>query len=710
MVVMASLVETMGSQTQILYLSFSPNIATTTMNSSGQSPPAGYFSTFSILDPNRPNPEGFGKPQKRNRRVYVCIPCHRRKLKCDKGQPCSRCIQADAADECVYQKFPFGKKDSSTEPGETSRPQSSVGNPSPCVSPTPSENEVKPPRLHGVTHWTTIASESREAWPYITGSHPQWEPRYQHIQSLRYLVASLPSPNFPFGSTCECTQSRVQVLNGLPGRQVVDALVRSYFDTFEPIYRMFHPQQFNQELEIFWLDSNQCSEEWLSQFFMVIALGCHSAPIQILSGTGHRPDDWCDRFLSNAQFFFSRSSTSSNPTITTVRTLCLVIIAQLLEATKGTEPSRLSMLMGYLIQLGVSLHLHRTTSLVPDLNPLEAEIRRRLWVTVQFLDLDVAIRTGTSPIQPDSDIEPPLNISNTDVYLTEHGWLIEFDQPPFTASDTRPITNSTFQLKLASILPPLNKIIKIVNSPAKPPPKYETSQAWTELLLRKLSSFENIFPIHSPQLDTLKTIIYRALLSLPHLKTSQTKTFALSLLDIQSRLRLLGTPSPQNFLLHHGGGGPPATNCLLSLRRDDFGAAILYLCCSSSFASSSSSSSQSQEVLSRVRESLQDFRDWACGSTTHFDEFVMLSVAVGCLEGLIENGKGGIQGVLNNEVAARIEHTVLSGRLWRGGGGGTGRGSGAVTPAAAGGGSAGAGLWEGGFLLGGGGFGFDARL
>ena len=133
------------------------------MNPSEQ--PAGYFSTFSILDPNRPNPEGFGKPQKRNRRVYVCIPCHRRKLKCDKGQPCSRCIQADAADECIYQKFPFNKKDSSAEPGETSQST----NPSPRVgTPTPSEGEGRAPRLHGATHWNTIASEV----PWLRAFYP----------------------------------------------------------------------------------------------------------------------------------------------------------------------------------------------------------------------------------------------------------------------------------------------------------------------------------------------------------------------------------------------------------------------------------------------------------------------------------------------------------------------------------------------------------
>lgn len=68
--------------------------------------PAGFFSTFSIADPYNPAPGHVVKAQKRNRRVFVCIPCHRRKLKCDKLLPCSRCVAAEITDECSYMPPP----------------------------------------------------------------------------------------------------------------------------------------------------------------------------------------------------------------------------------------------------------------------------------------------------------------------------------------------------------------------------------------------------------------------------------------------------------------------------------------------------------------------------------------------------------------------------------------------------------------------------
>ncbi|KAK2033222.1 hypothetical protein LX32DRAFT_725415 [Colletotrichum zoysiae] len=42
--------------------------------------------------------------RRRERRMLVCLECHRRKLKCDKKQPCNRCIANDTPLKCAYVK------------------------------------------------------------------------------------------------------------------------------------------------------------------------------------------------------------------------------------------------------------------------------------------------------------------------------------------------------------------------------------------------------------------------------------------------------------------------------------------------------------------------------------------------------------------------------------------------------------------------------
>lgn len=112
--------------------------------------PAGFFSTFSIADPDGSTREGLGRTQRRNRRVFVCIPCHRRKLKCDKSQPCTRCVASGSPDECVYQQFPSQKHEA--EPSPTPRQVTRQATPEASRS----EPQV---RLEGATHWRSAASE-----------------------------------------------------------------------------------------------------------------------------------------------------------------------------------------------------------------------------------------------------------------------------------------------------------------------------------------------------------------------------------------------------------------------------------------------------------------------------------------------------------------------------------------------------------------------
>jgi hypothetical protein len=117
--------------------------------------PAGYFSTFP-LDPSRSPRETQSRPQRRNRRVFVCIPCHRRKLKCDKGQPCARCVLTGTPEECVYQQTQAGARRDHSADSRGARRQSAQSSPRIAAVLVPIKAG---PRLEGVTHWSAIAFE-----------------------------------------------------------------------------------------------------------------------------------------------------------------------------------------------------------------------------------------------------------------------------------------------------------------------------------------------------------------------------------------------------------------------------------------------------------------------------------------------------------------------------------------------------------------------
>lgn len=312
-----------------------------------------------------------------------------------------------------------------------------------------------------------------EAWPYISGRVPAWESTYRRVQGHKYLFASLSGLNFPVGGLCSFFQHRDDAIQCLPARPVVDVLIQNYFRTFNPIYRLLHNQQFMKELEEFWNSNSQYSEEWLAQLFLVLALGYEATPEQAwdVQGQPDLAESWTEHCLDAAQFFFSRSPYLSMPTLVSVRVLCLVLVARMLDL-KGAETSQLPVLMGFLSRSAVAIHLHIGPSMHSTLPPFEIEARNRVWVTIQLLGVQVAMRTGTLYAREDQDAIVPLNINDSEIRYVNHGWSLA--QQKAGPGET---TDGTFQIKLSAVLPTVVEIINMVNSPTKPPP------TWAKFLL-----------------------------------------------------------------------------------------------------------------------------------------------------------------------------------------------------------------------------------
>lgn len=58
---------------------------------------------------NRTEDTSDSKKPRRHRAVIVCVNCRRRKIKCDKGKPCSNCVSSKCAHSCEYDKPPVEK-------------------------------------------------------------------------------------------------------------------------------------------------------------------------------------------------------------------------------------------------------------------------------------------------------------------------------------------------------------------------------------------------------------------------------------------------------------------------------------------------------------------------------------------------------------------------------------------------------------------------
>ncbi|KAH8884537.1 hypothetical protein GQ53DRAFT_786243 [Thozetella sp. PMI_491] len=662
--------------------------------------PVGYFSTFSILDPNGSTFEGLAKTQRRNRRVFVCIPCHRRKLKCDKRQPCSRCVQTGAAAECVYQPLP-SESSQKTPPVDAPEDVSLSGSETTaCVRPTTRSfyrATDKRARVSGTSHWASIASEFEEASPFIFGTDPQWEPRYRQVKGLKYLfdpVTGVTGVNFPFSSVCPFSRTKRQVLESLPPRQLVELLVECYFRTFEVTHRLLHPAQFWEELHLFWENPDAAAEGWLAQLCMMLALGCQAAPAHMFRGTGRTAQEWTDLLLDSAQFCFALSPYFMSPDLTTVRTLCMTVSARLVEIVKGSEMNQLVFLMGFLSRMAMTMQLHRTTMLFQEMPLFEAEMRKRIWVTIQLLELDVAMRTGTSYIYREQDADVPLNLDDTCLHRSERGdWVVD------TLWETpQEFTDSSFQVRLAEALPLLIEVITTINSPTQSALDHERVLIWDAHLQHHLKTAESALSSGGVnrrdktenanlQLQFFSVLVHRALLAIHHAyahapQADRSRSSAVTI--IKSSLAILkiqqvwntsipGRTRSSSPLTHSAGDAIKPNDWLLDLCHDDFGTAMLYIILALRLQDFDGPSGggidhiPTREVAYAIQHrSLTFLRDRACRSVAHFKEFMGLSILAGCLQ-CLRTGDPMLPTMM--AVADQVEQTILAGKqsmIWTG--------------------------------------------
>ena len=62
------------------------------------------------------------------------------------------------------------------------------------------------------------------------------------------------------------------------------------------------------------------------------------------------------------------------------------------------EPLQHLAFMGIVVRIGTLLVLHRDPSHFPRLDPIEAEVRRRVWWHIVHSDVNLAIASGLPPI------------------------------------------------------------------------------------------------------------------------------------------------------------------------------------------------------------------------------------------------------------------------------------------------------------------------
>nr|UPQ41315.1 GAL4-like Zn(II)2Cys6 (or C6 zinc) binuclear cluster DNA-binding domain [Hypoxylon sp. CO27-5] len=414
--------------------------------------------------------------RRRDKPQLSCNPCRRRKVKCDRQQPCRTCSLRGLTMSCIYPDAtsrPSDREPHTTvqnrireleslvhvlmqraAPKNPSNPTNQTSadtsvsrtvedSPDPGVgagSGEPSDCGTLRSTSAGVSyvdsaHWTALLdgiSELKDCFEDTLELAPNFQPSIAPQIAPDYG----PSPLLLYGHFAQA--SKGEIVSTLPARPVVDRLVSKFFNTIDLHPALLHSGQFIRQYEKFWEDPLAAPIMWVGLLFAIMAL----STLLSLPHGGHddevnaQPSDLESAVLVRVyrekvvQCLTLGKYTKGGPHV--LETLILYIALEHLlheDSEFGTH-----LLLSMILNIAMRMGYHRDPKNFSVISPFEGEMRRRTWAAIYQANLIFASQMGLPSMLKDHqiDTEPPHNLLDSD-----------FDEDATELPPSRPDTELT---------------------------------------------------------------------------------------------------------------------------------------------------------------------------------------------------------------------------------------------------------------------------
>ncbi|KAK6856702.1 hypothetical protein PG995_006889 [Apiospora arundinis] len=508
------------------------------------------------------------KIQKRNRPPVSCLLCRTRKVKCDRQQPCERCVKSGEAAFCEYAPRAARKpKGTESRPQADSRPkQDAMSRPLLQVRLQKLEDMVNGILTNAGSQDGSIASVASSSDPrsevemrsdfstppstvttavtsgtgapyghnqpengYVGATH--WSAILESIHDIRGIVEAEPSeedssPSPPPHSASSHQAREMDIVYGthirltldeavarLPPKHMTDQLVFGYFQSRFHAAPYIHTAKFQREYDVFWQNPSSASLLWLSILASILNVAA-----TVSMGKGEDVSKDCesahpDKLAALAiDCLIAGDYLAAKPY--SIEALLLSNYTEF-QRRKDCDSSLWSK-FGLLVRLAQRMGYHRDPKYLPSITPFEGEIRRRAWFFIEVFDCLFSFQLGMPPIvrEDECDTEAPGN--RFDLDFDEHTTVLPPPRPPTEAT-------STLYLCYKSILCRLQRrVIRFALSIQPPPPYEEVVKLDSEIhaFHEQLPATLRIRPVRSYSFaDSCFDIVHRLMVELMYLKT-----------------------------------------------------------------------------------------------------------------------------------------------------------------------------------------------
>ncbi|EXJ77022.1 hypothetical protein A1O3_10179 [Capronia epimyces CBS 606.96] len=411
------------------------------------------------------------RPRRRRRPALSCLECRRRKIKCDRQDPCSHCVSV--AIPCVHKVFRDAPETSNQRQPVQSRTQGQAAVSSSVDTPS-SRAQRQQSRIHGIVNETgRVPSRLLVAGADISQSTPAPAPagptEVTTAQSPPTTRAEDERPSV------HALLRRIQHLENSLATSLVPA-------HSEPGVELTDRQPVHPDTRVSLYKTRTLKwSYWVGmadEFDLIKA--CYSAagggPLASHGETDD--DDKANSFhgpkiesmleenggppAQDQSAWLSGPLEKDRLDVSGLQVSCLVIPARQIFSIGG---DLVWVLMGSVIRLTMQMGLHRDPKHLPTMSLLQAELRRRLWATVLEMAIQSALDSAMAPIisLDHFDTEAPSNCNDDEI----DGSTIELVAHPRSI-----YTSSSIQLILLDSMPTRLRILQLVGG-LKPELSYQ---------------------------------------------------------------------------------------------------------------------------------------------------------------------------------------------------------------------------------------------
>ncbi len=298
----------------------------------------------------------------------------------------------------------------------------------------------------------------------------------------------------------------------IPPQVVCDRLIRIYVDNFETAMRVLHIPTFLTECEHFRTsqkDSIMEFADFIPQLCITMAIASSledSTNVESTMPENHF-DPWgaCDMVTSWLESLKGKQRIK----LSTIRTQTLLVLA---HQTRHKRVEEIWSETGALARSAMTIGLHRDPADVPNLSTFEREQRRRLWMTIAEIDLQVSMTCGMPSMIRGADVEwcVPANVNDKDLF--EDMTLLPMPKP------SNEWTDSLCQASLAKSLPLRLEAMGAVNNTRIDADYEEMTKHTTKVeeYLQDLPTFLKCDTGSNPSIDRSGRLLARILLDVYH--------------------------------------------------------------------------------------------------------------------------------------------------------------------------------------------------